>query len=157
MNDEQLYIARETARFCDNRVPLCICGCGLPMPVTAPRRDGRKPAMFLRGHNRRNGAGKHGMTLTPEYTTYHSAKDRCNNKKNPRWSDYGGRGIRFLFSDFWQFFVELGKRPAGTSIDRKDVNGNYEIGNVRWSTAKEQAINKRDTPSPEPDFELEFL
>ena len=81
---------------------------------------------------------------TPEQSAYKDAKARCSNPNNPRWKDYGGRGIKFLFNNFEQFLAELGRRPSTKhSLDRKNNDGNYEPGNVRWSTAKEQASNRR--------------
>jgi hypothetical protein len=74
-------------------------------------------------------------------------KQRCYNKKARQYSDWGGRGItvcdRWLHS-FTNFLADVGKRPSSThSIDRIDNDGNYEPGNVKWSTASEQAANKR--------------
>ena len=85
----------------------------------------------------------HGFSRTPEYRAYRSAKQRCNTPNHKSWKCYGGRGIKFLFTSFEQFFAELGKRPKGKSLDRKNNNGNYEPGNIRWATWKQQANNRR--------------
>jgi hypothetical protein len=91
---------------------------------------------------------RHGMTLggkqTPEYVAWHDAKQRCTNPNDARhWKDYGGRGIKFLFTSFEQFFAELGSRPEGKTLDRINNDGNYEPGNVRWATQSEQNKNQR--------------
>jgi len=75
----------------------------------------------------------HKMYHTIEYKTFTWAKARCNNPNVDRYCNYGGRGIKFLFTSFKEFYAELGKRPEGMSLDRIDVNGNYEAGNVRWA------------------------
>jgi hypothetical protein len=71
------------------------------------------------------------------------AKYRCTNPKANGWKRYGGRGIKFLFTSFEQFFTELGPRPKGRSLDRINNEGNYEPGNVRWATPKQQGQNRR--------------
>ena len=79
-----------------------------------------------------------------EWRAYYGARARCLNKNVPRYSDYGGRGIKFLFKSFEQFFAELGPRPArGYTVDREDNDGHYEPGNVRWATYSEQNKNQR--------------
>jgi hypothetical protein len=79
-----------------------------------------------------------------EYMAYVNARLRCVNDRHKNWPDYGGRGIKFLFESFEQFYAELGPRPAGKSLDRFPNNdGNYEPGNVRWATGTEQQRNKR--------------
>lgn len=84
-------------------------------------------------------------TLIPEHSSYSHAKDRCINPKNDAWKTYGGVGIKFLFTSFKQFFAELGIRPSGTTLDRYPNNkGNYEPGNVRWATPKQQQNNLRE-------------
>ena len=88
----------------------------------------------------------------PEYQAYKSAKNRCSNPKSSGWNNYGGRGIRFLFESFEQFYAELGPRPIGKSLDRKDNDGNYEPGNVRWATPSEQIANTRLTRLNEVDW-----
>ena len=84
----------------------------------------------------------HGMTGTPEHQAYLDARCRCNNPKHKHWDRYGGRGIEFRFATFEEFFQELGKRPSSVhELDRKDANGHYEKGNVRWTTQIISAIN----------------
>jgi len=74
-----------------------------------------------------------------EYTAYCNAKQRCTNPKNAGFSAYGGRGIMFLFKDFREFMDDIKPMPwVGLTLDRKENNGNYEKGNVRWATSKQQ-------------------
>jgi len=86
---------------------------------------------------------RNGKRLSSVYNSYNGAEQRCNNLKNIAYKDYGGRGIKFLFTSFEQFFAELGPRPEGKTVDRINNDGNYEPGNVRWATWEEQGYNKR--------------
>jgi len=88
----------------------------------------------------------HGMTDTPEYESWSAMVQRCTNQRNPDYSGYGGRGITVCGrwrTSFEAFYADMGPRPAETSLDRIDVNGNYEPGNCRWATRKEQQRNTR--------------
>jgi hypothetical protein len=74
--------------------------------------------------------------------------DRCHNPRCDRFRDYGGRGIKVCerWYEFEVFYADVGDPPApGLSFDRTDNDGNYEPGNWRWATPRQQALNARDT------------
>jgi hypothetical protein len=133
---------------------LCECGCGQATAIatrTVPRLQYVKgqPKRFVKWHNKPwLGQVKHRKSHSPEHGAWRDAKRRCTNPKVKNWKHYGGRGIRFLFTSFEQFFAELGPRPAGTSLDRINNDGNYEPGNVRWATRLEQTQNRRCSRKP---------
>lgn len=70
---------------------------------------------------------------------------RCSDPNYSNYRNYGARGITVCeaWGDFSTFLADMGERPPGKSIDRIDTNGNYEPGNCRWSTQKEQMTNVR--------------
>jgi hypothetical protein len=92
---------------------------------------------------------RHGHAIgrkTPEYRSFVCAKRRCNNQRDIKYSQYGGRGIKFLFSSFEEFYAKLGPKPYPKhkyTIDRIDNDGNYEPDNVRWATAAQQRSNQK--------------
>ena len=86
---------------------------------------------------------KHGLSGTRTYRSFHEAKQRCKNIKCPDYPQYGGRGIEFRLQSVKELVADIGLRPADKTLDRKDFNGHYEAGNVRWADAKEQANNRR--------------
>lgn len=86
----------------------------------------------------------------PEYRTWKSMKARCCNPGYRNFQNYGGRGIavHLAFETYDGFLAWLKTngmypKPAGKSLDREDVNGHYEPGNVKWSTPTEQNRNAR--------------
>ena len=88
----------------------------------------------------------HGDTGSSEYYTWLNLKSRCNNPNNPEYHNYGGRGI--VVSERWNiysnFLKDMGRKPTPEhSIDREDVDGNYEPSNCRWVNTVTQARNKR--------------
>ena len=79
----------------------------------------------------------------PLYNLYTTAKSRCNNPNHTQYKDYGGRGIKFLFKNFEDFLNAVGDRPNGLTLNRINNDGNYEHGNVEWTTYSNQALNQR--------------
>lgn len=132
---------------------ICRCVCGVRRIVcgrTLNRPDGTRSCGCLSREKSANRFFKHGATrggkATREYTTWVCMIQRCTNPNFEHWADYGGRGItvckrwRHSFADF---FVDMGKRPTGTTIDRINNDGNYTKQNCRWATPKMQRANQR--------------
>lgn len=87
----------------------------------------------------------HSMSKSREYSSWMSMRRRCYYEKAPNYHRYGGRGIKVCgkwLDSFESFYRDMGNRPVHSSLDRVDNNGDYEPGNCKWSTAKEQSANK---------------
>ena len=88
----------------------------------------------------------HGRSGTSTYRCWSNMKERCNNPNRKDYPQYGGRGIQVCdawMKSFTAFLRDMGERPEGLSLDRTDVNGNYEPGNCKWATKSEQSSNRR--------------
>lgn len=91
----------------------------------------------------------HGMTGTKTHYTWLNMRARCLNPRHRQYADYGGRGITIC--DRWKlsfsaFLTDMGEVPDGLQLDRfPDNDGNYEPGNCRWATPKENCVNRRNT------------
>lgn len=88
---------------------------------------------------------KHGMSDTKTFRAWAGMIQRCTNKNSGQYYDYGGRGIRVSkrWMTFQNFFEDMGTAPNGMSLDRKNVNGNYNKANCRWATKEQQVRNAR--------------
>lgn len=149
-------IDRDPARIGHGAYWLCRCECGGSKSV---RSDALRAGVTLscgclsreklslgrqKGHNERHGLSDHFL-----YPTWSGMLARCNNPRNTRYADYGGRGIgvceRWLCVE--NFIADMaGSYKEGLSLDRKDNDLGYHPKNCRWATLSEQANNKRKRP-----------
>lgn len=90
---------------------------------------------------------KHGLSGTPTHMAWQGMKQRCLNPKAVQFHDYGGRGIKVCerWMEFKNFLEDMGLRPDGLTLERINVNGNYEKSNCKWATQKDQVRNQRVT------------
>ncbi|MET9138881.1 hypothetical protein [Streptomyces parvulus] len=128
----------------------CTCSCGAQEAVTTTdnlRRGRTRSCGCLAREGKANRVRTHGQHSTPLYETWCNIIRRTTNPKHTSYANYGGRGITVCpewRESFEAFARDVGPTyQAGLSIDRIDVNGHYEPGNVRWATPTEQARNMR--------------
>ncbi len=130
---------------------LCVCDCGNKCVTTVTKlKSGhtsscgclQKELISIR-------AKTHGCSTLPEYKAWKGMKTRCYNTNRKSYKDYGGRGIKVCdrwLESFENFYEDMGEKPTQKhSLDRVDNDGNYEPGNCRWATIKEQMYNRRLT------------
>lgn len=124
---------------------LCCCDCGnIKIFPTCSLKYGNAKSC---GCSRYDSKTKHGMYGTSLYHIWSGMKQRCSQKNNERYKDYGGRGISYCeeweeFKNFATWAYQSGYKD-GLSIERKDVNGNYCPENCCWITLPEQSKNRR--------------
>lgn len=83
--------------------------------------------------------------MTPTWISWMAMRNRCARATWHAFKHYGGRGITVCarWQKFENFYVDMGERPPGMSLDRINPNGNYTPRNCRWADAKTQAHNRR--------------
>lgn len=126
----------------------CICDCGNTVErashVLRHNKGGSKSCGCMKSKLHQT----HGMRGTPTYNSWHAAKYRCLSESSKDFDNYGGRGISMCkewIDSFEQFYLHMGNRPDGTSLERLDPNNGYIPGNCVWATPTQQSRNKRNS------------
>jgi hypothetical protein len=85
------------------------------------------------------------MEGSPEYQAWANMKDRCSNPNHAQFPYYGGRGISVdqRWESFTSFYADMGQRPEGATLDRRNNDLGYSPENCRWATRKTQQRNRR--------------
>lgn len=123
--------------------PTRSCGC-----LQKERASGTLRNWWATGTRRGSGYrhGHAGKRPSPTYNSWSAMRQRCRYIKHVKYPRYGGRGILVAdrwFDSFEAFLEDMGERPPGTTLDRKDPRGHYEPGNCRWSTPYQQWLNRQ--------------
>lgn len=134
---------------------LCRCQCGSSIDVRGHAlRTGNtsscgclhKEQLITRNKKAQSkGRTTHGMSQTRTFRIWADMRKRCENPRSTHYHNYGGRGITVCerWGRFEHFLEDMREAPEDRTLDRIDVNGNYEPGNCRWATIAQQARNKR--------------
>lgn len=124
---------------------LCVCGKTAVVPSIALRYGTTKSCGCYRSEVLSAKAKTHGMSRTKTYETWCKMISRCTSPSAVQYKHYGKRGISVCprWEKFENFLADMGTRPAGTTLDRINNDGNYEPSNCRWATQSEQTNNTR--------------
>lgn len=123
------------------------CDCGNEKPVLEivfKRKNYKSCGCYAKlASSKRNKT--HGLSKTRTYHTWQNMIDRCDNCNSKSYNNYGKRGIIVSseWHDFNNFYADMGDKPIGLSLERKNNNGNYCKENCVWATCKEQMNNTR--------------
>lgn len=122
----------------------CVCSCGTECVIfTRALKYGAVKSCGCKDELQRRRDKNSG---SPEQYTWENMRNRCNNPRNPEYHNYGGRGIKVCerWESYSNFLEDMGRKPSKQhSIDRINVNGDYNPENCRWTDSITQARNKR--------------
>ncbi len=128
---------------------LCLCHCGNLKIVRGDHlRSGRiKSCGCFRNFGEAHGhsGNGRGRLPSPTYYSWRRMIDRCTSQRNENWKYYGAQGVQIHenWMKFSNFLADMGERPPSTTLGRIGDSGNYEPGNCRWMTQKDQVLNRK--------------
>jgi hypothetical protein len=139
----------------------CLCECGQSKEVDGAylRRGTIRSCGCLRAENTVEMRTTHGLTKTGTYSSWLAMRRRCSSPKHPHFDRYGGRGIKVCpewEESFEAFLADMGVRPEGTTLDRKDNALGYFKENCRWATKSEQNANQHHPKRPGRGIKLSY-
>lgn len=124
----------------------CLCDCGnITSVVTAKLNNGSTKSC---GCYRKLNNKSHGMRNSKIYSVWRNMINRCDNSKVKSFEHYGARGIGYSveWSDFEKFHDDMGDVPDGLTLERIDVNCDYNKLNCKWDKRSVQSHNRRKLP-----------
>jgi hypothetical protein len=139
-------------KYFGNLIWMCKCDCGNEVEIPSNRlmKGDTKSCGCLRKETAKDQAvknKKHGYCASRTYKSWQSMKARCMNPTSPDYEEYGGRGITVCDrwkNSFENFLTDMGERPKGMTLDRKENDRGYFKNNCRWATPTQQQHNRRD-------------
>lgn len=138
---------------CSQPYYLCRCVCGNEREVNGYNLTGGKVKscgclVWKHGHSS-------GGKVSRTWASWRSMRERCLDPNHRGYAYWGGRGVTVCerWGSFENFLSDMGERPLGMTLDRIDNDGNYESGNCRWATPKQQILNSRSVREMELDGE----
>jgi len=144
----KLTVLSFSGKYGSHRLWKCRCSCGTEKVIRQSNLVSKQTmscgCLRKEHHARKHGFG--GVLRSPEYRAWQCMRSRCLNPKDKAYKNYGGRGIGVCerWSSFESFLADMGLRASKDhSLDRIDVQGNYEPNNCRWATRSEQMKNCR--------------
>lgn len=158
-SEPRKYFDKSRNKFRQRRTWICLCDCGnehIVLQSSLRKSNGTKSCGCLArerastSNERLQAITTHGLSNHTLYETWHSIKKRCCNPNDNNYYHYGRRGIKIC--DEWindpEAFIKWGINNGwkqNLTIDRIDVNGNYEPDNCRFVNYSRQGFNKRNT------------
>ena len=147
----QLTVVRQFFSQNEKAAWFCLCSCGKTHVTTGDAlRTGktkscgcyRRSGDFVRQH----GHASYAKGISRTYKSWCEMRGRCTSPKHISYPNYGARGITYdpLWNLFERFLQDMGDRPLGTSLDRKNNNLGYCKANCQWSDRQVQNNNRRN-------------